>query len=56
MLTRGRHDITVQVCVVDQLEAAGQREAARQLNGIGDLPLVDQVVRRPAIWKVKTTD
>ena len=41
------------VAVVGQLEPAGQREVLGQLDRVVLLPLVDQVVRRPTIWKVK---
>ena len=39
------------VAVVGQLEAAGQREVLGQLHRVLLLPLVDQVVRRPTVWK-----
>ena len=41
------------VAVVGQLEPAGQREVLGQLDRVVLLPLVDQVVRRPTVWKVK---
>ena len=40
------------VAVVGQLEAAGQREVLGQLHRVLLLPLVDQVVRRPTVWKI----
>ena len=41
------------VAVVGQLEAAGQREVLGQLDRVVLLPFVDQVVRRPTVWKVR---
>ena len=41
------------VAVVGQLEAAGQREVLGQLHRVLLLPLVDQVVRRPTVWKIQ---
>ena len=49
--TCGRDDVAVVVAVVGQLEAAGQREVLGQLDRVDLLPLVDQVVRRPTVWK-----
>ena len=50
--TCGRDDVAVVVAVVGQLEAAGQREVLGQLHRVLLLPLVDQVVRRPTVWKI----
>ena len=53
--TCGRDDVAVVVAVVGQLEAAGQREVLGQLDRVDLLPLVDQVVRRPTVWKMRGT-
>ncbi len=54
-LTGGGGDITVAVVVSVHDESAGQRQLVRHLDGLPRLPLVDQVVGRPTVWKKKKT-
>ena len=49
ILTRGRRDITVSVVVTLELKSPREEEVGHELNGVGNLPHVDDVVCGPAV-------